>query len=194
MNWFMPAFVNSSVGSLAGTSDEECTRRCPFVSKNRRKSSRIWLPDLYTIDLKFSSDIYPLGSPGICRHAATAPTPAHAPSEPRLSTVLEILLAEPCLEHPRLSSRTRQLHRHEHRCNHDRPPSSRGPAPPRRTALHLRRRSDSATAHTRPWSPGAMPGHGPRTHCPAAAAPRSGAPSTRPAIRPPTAFDGVHLT
>jgi hypothetical protein len=26
---------------LAGTSDDECTRRCPFVSKNFRNISRI---------------------------------------------------------------------------------------------------------------------------------------------------------
>ena len=29
-NWFMPALVNSSVGSLAGTREEEWTSRCPF--------------------------------------------------------------------------------------------------------------------------------------------------------------------
>jgi hypothetical protein len=40
----MPALVKSSVGSFAGTSELECTRRCCFVSKKRRKSSRIWLP------------------------------------------------------------------------------------------------------------------------------------------------------
>src|ERR1700722_9538199 len=41
----MPALVNSSVGSLAGTSEDECTRRCPFSSKNFRNISRIWLPE-----------------------------------------------------------------------------------------------------------------------------------------------------
>ena len=44
LNWFMPALVKSSVGSLAGTSDEECTRRWPLVSKKRRNSSRISFP------------------------------------------------------------------------------------------------------------------------------------------------------
>src|SRR5262245_46655621 len=40
----MPALVNSSVGSLAGTSDDECTRLWPLLSKKRRKSSRISEP------------------------------------------------------------------------------------------------------------------------------------------------------
>src|SRR5579863_9709216 len=40
----MPALVKSNVGSLAGTSEEECTRRCPFDSKKRRNSSRISFP------------------------------------------------------------------------------------------------------------------------------------------------------
>ena len=44
LNWFIPAFVNKSVGSLAGTSEEECTRRCPLVSKKRKNSSRISFP------------------------------------------------------------------------------------------------------------------------------------------------------
>src|ERR1700677_4318164 len=40
----MPALVNSRVGSLAGTSEEEGTRRCCFDSKKRRNSSRISFP------------------------------------------------------------------------------------------------------------------------------------------------------
>src|SRR5512132_4019695 len=36
----MPALVKSSVGSCAGSSDEEGTRRCPRSSKNFRNSSR----------------------------------------------------------------------------------------------------------------------------------------------------------
>src|ERR1051326_7553008 len=40
----MPALVKSSVGSLAGTSDDECTRRCPLLSKKRRNFSRISEP------------------------------------------------------------------------------------------------------------------------------------------------------
>ena len=63
LNWFMPALVKSSVGSLAGTSEEECTRRWPLPSKNRRNSSRIWLPDKLRISVKFSSDI---GIYGVC--------------------------------------------------------------------------------------------------------------------------------
>src|SRR5262252_5157588 len=35
----MPAFVKSSVGSSAGISDEEGTRRCPRSSKKRRNRS-----------------------------------------------------------------------------------------------------------------------------------------------------------
>src|SRR4051794_34027183 len=41
LNWFMPALVNSSVGSLCRTSDEEWTRLCPLDSKKRRKLSRM---------------------------------------------------------------------------------------------------------------------------------------------------------
>src|SRR6185312_15915654 len=37
----MPALVKSSVGSLAGTSDDECTRLWPLLSKKRRNFSRI---------------------------------------------------------------------------------------------------------------------------------------------------------
>jgi hypothetical protein len=33
LNWFIPALVNSSVGSLAGTSEEERTTRCPRAAK-----------------------------------------------------------------------------------------------------------------------------------------------------------------
>src|SRR5579884_3196769 len=40
----MPALVKSSVGSLAGTSDDECTRRWPLLSKKRRNLSRISEP------------------------------------------------------------------------------------------------------------------------------------------------------
>src|SRR6185437_188641 len=40
----MPALVKSSVGSLAGTSEELCTRRCCFDSKNFRKVSRMSAP------------------------------------------------------------------------------------------------------------------------------------------------------
>ena len=40
LNWFMPAFVKSSVGSSAGTSEEDATRVCPFSSKNDRNVSR----------------------------------------------------------------------------------------------------------------------------------------------------------
>ncbi len=55
LNWFIPALVNSSVGSFAGTSEEECTRLCPLPSKNRKKSSRIWLPERLIISTKFIS-------------------------------------------------------------------------------------------------------------------------------------------
>src|SRR5271157_3972329 len=46
LNWFIPALVNSSVGSLAGTSEEECTLLCgsSLVSKKRRNASRISFP------------------------------------------------------------------------------------------------------------------------------------------------------
>src|SRR5271166_6625297 len=37
----MPAFVNSSVGSLAGTSELDGTIACPFLRKNSRKLARI---------------------------------------------------------------------------------------------------------------------------------------------------------
>src|SRR6516164_6178334 len=37
----MPALVNRSVGSLAGTSDDECTRLWPLLSKKRKNCSRI---------------------------------------------------------------------------------------------------------------------------------------------------------
>src|SRR5271163_734679 len=53
----MPALVKSSVGSLWGTSEEEWTRRCPLVSKKRRKVSRISEPDMYrirTFSLRYS--------------------------------------------------------------------------------------------------------------------------------------------
>ncbi len=41
MNWFIPAFVKSSVGSSAGTSDELGTMVWPFCSKYSRKLRRI---------------------------------------------------------------------------------------------------------------------------------------------------------
>src|SRR5260370_38365586 len=40
----MPALVKSRVGSLAGTSEEECTRLCSLLSKKRRNCSRISEP------------------------------------------------------------------------------------------------------------------------------------------------------
>src|ERR1700675_1806510 len=40
----MPALVKSKVGSPWGTSEELRTRRCPLLSKKRRKVSRISLP------------------------------------------------------------------------------------------------------------------------------------------------------
>src|ERR1700760_4216769 len=41
LNWFMPAFVNSSVGSSPGTTGEDATMVWPFDSKNFRKVERI---------------------------------------------------------------------------------------------------------------------------------------------------------
>ena len=41
LNWFMPALVNSSVGSFAGTSEELRTTRCPRSAKKSRKRCRI---------------------------------------------------------------------------------------------------------------------------------------------------------
>jgi hypothetical protein len=41
--------VNSKVGSFAGTSEEEWTRRCPFEAKKLRKVSRISEPERYCI-------------------------------------------------------------------------------------------------------------------------------------------------
>src|SRR5579864_2138744 len=40
----MPALVNSNVGSFCGTSDEECTSRCPFSMKKSRNLRRISEP------------------------------------------------------------------------------------------------------------------------------------------------------
>src|SRR5260370_11511539 len=40
----MPALVNKSVGSFAGTSDEECTSLCPFCTKKSRNLRRISEP------------------------------------------------------------------------------------------------------------------------------------------------------
>src|SRR4051794_9103977 len=63
----MPALVNNSVGSLAGTSDDECTRRCPLLSKKRRKVSRVSEPERRRIgSIQFSK----AGSPR--RHGGTA--------------------------------------------------------------------------------------------------------------------------
>src|SRR5271166_355716 len=44
VNWFMPALVNSSVGSFAGTSDDEWTSLCPFCTKKSRNLRRISEP------------------------------------------------------------------------------------------------------------------------------------------------------
>jgi hypothetical protein len=41
LNWTMPEFTNSSVGSLAGTSDDEGTIVCPRSAKNCRNLVRI---------------------------------------------------------------------------------------------------------------------------------------------------------
>src|SRR5262249_14949179 len=40
LNWFMPAFVNSSVGSACGTSELEGTISCPCLAKNSRNVRR----------------------------------------------------------------------------------------------------------------------------------------------------------
>ena len=44
LNWFIPALVKSSVGSFCGTSDDECTSRCPFSTKKCRNFRRISEP------------------------------------------------------------------------------------------------------------------------------------------------------
>src|ERR1022692_3621529 len=41
LNWFIPAFVNSSVGSSPGTTGDEATMVWPLASKNFRKVERI---------------------------------------------------------------------------------------------------------------------------------------------------------
>jgi hypothetical protein len=41
LNWFIPAFVNSSVGSSCGTSGELATTVWPWRRKNSRKLPRI---------------------------------------------------------------------------------------------------------------------------------------------------------
>src|SRR6187551_2340654 len=41
LNWFIPAFVNSSVGSSPGTTGLEATTVWPFDSKNLRKLERM---------------------------------------------------------------------------------------------------------------------------------------------------------
>src|SRR5271157_801377 len=41
----MPALVNSSVGSLAGTSEEECTSLCPLETKKSRNMRRTSEPE-----------------------------------------------------------------------------------------------------------------------------------------------------
>src|SRR2546423_2775668 len=48
----MPAFVNSNVGSFAGTSDDECTSLCPFCTKKSRNLRRISDP-VSMIKMKF---------------------------------------------------------------------------------------------------------------------------------------------
>src|SRR5271157_6341903 len=45
LNWFMPALVNSSVGSLTGTSEEECTSLCPLETKKSRNMRRTSEPE-----------------------------------------------------------------------------------------------------------------------------------------------------
>jgi hypothetical protein len=72
LNWFIPALVNSSVGSLAGTSDDECTLRCPFDSKKRRNSSRISFPERICIAL-FS--VIPEGFPVSSARVLVIPVP-----------------------------------------------------------------------------------------------------------------------
>src|SRR5215472_15591018 len=47
----MPALVNRSVGSLAGTSDDECTCLCPFCTKKSRNFLRISEP----VSMRFNS-------------------------------------------------------------------------------------------------------------------------------------------
>jgi hypothetical protein len=44
LNWFIPALVNSSVGSFVGTSEELRTTRWPRSAKNFRNVLRISLP------------------------------------------------------------------------------------------------------------------------------------------------------
>src|SRR6185436_11426533 len=41
LNWFIPAFVNSSVGSSPGTTGLEATTVWPFCAKNSRNVERI---------------------------------------------------------------------------------------------------------------------------------------------------------
>src|SRR5471032_2576676 len=41
LNWFMPAFVKSSVGSSPGTTGDEATMVWPLASKNFRNVERI---------------------------------------------------------------------------------------------------------------------------------------------------------
>src|SRR3954468_11001928 len=43
LNWFMPAFVKSSVGSSPGTNGLDGTTACPLDSKNFRNVERISL-------------------------------------------------------------------------------------------------------------------------------------------------------
>src|SRR3974390_1177178 len=47
----MPALVKSSVGSLAGTSEEEGTALCPFCSKKRRKMEGTAEPEGLCVDI-----------------------------------------------------------------------------------------------------------------------------------------------
>src|SRR3984957_1225747 len=49
LNWFMPAFANNNVGSLAGASEELRTTRCPRAAKKSRNRCRVSLPVTYSI-------------------------------------------------------------------------------------------------------------------------------------------------
>src|SRR5690606_16129720 len=47
----MPALVNSRVGSLPGTSDDEATTWCPLLAKKSRKA---WRTSALLVDLSFT--------------------------------------------------------------------------------------------------------------------------------------------
>src|SRR5215471_5164457 len=53
----MPAFVNRSVGSLAGTSEEECTSLCPFCTKKSTNFLRICDPVGMKSNFKRSAEL-----------------------------------------------------------------------------------------------------------------------------------------